>query len=320
MSLATGTRLGPYQIETVIGAGGMGDVYRALDTRLERVVALKVLPARVARDPIALERFHREARVIASVNHPHICAIYDVGEYEGSPYLVMELLEGSTLHERLENKGQPVEQLIEWGMQLAGALEAAHARGIVHRDLKPANIIVTARGDVKVLDFGIAKLADGQAAAATTMAALTDVGAALGTAAYMAPEQVRGESLDQRADLFALGVVLYEVATGRRAFPVRRPRARRHDPESGPDAAAVAQSLIAAAGGGDPRQAAREGSRSALPPCVGCARRLEARAARDGRGADAADGTAPRSVRGAEIRGRAAVPQLERGCRQRVLQ
>src|SRR3954463_590643 len=218
MSLAAGTRLGPYEIEAVIGAGGMGEIYRALDTRLERVVALKMLPARVARDPIALGRFHREARVIASVNHPHICAIYDVGEYEGSPYLVMELLEGSTLHERLDNKGQPGEQVVEGGMQLSGGLETAHDPGNSHSRLKPANIVVTARGDVKVLDFGIAKLADGQAAAATTMAALTDAGAALGTAAYMAPEQVRGELLDQRADLFALGVVLYEVATGRRAF------------------------------------------------------------------------------------------------------
>ena len=218
MSLESGTRLGPYEIECPIGAGGMGEVYKARDTRLDRVVALKILPAKVAREPIALERFNREARVVASLNHPHICAIYDVGEHQGSPFLVMELLDGATLHERLDRKGQPVEQLIEWGMQLAGALEAAHARGIIHRDLKPANIVVTARGDVKVLDFGIAKLADDQAASATTMAALTDIGSALGTAAYMAPEQVRGEPLDQRADLFALGVVLYEIATGRRAF------------------------------------------------------------------------------------------------------
>ena len=218
MSFAAGARLGPYEILSLIGSGGMGEVYRALDTRLDRNVAVKILPARGAGDPVVLERFNREARVIASVNHPHICSIYDVGEYAGSPYLVMELLEGGTLHERLEHKGQPVEQLIEWGMQLAGALEAAHARGIIHRDLKPANIIVTPRGDIKVLDFGIAKLADDQAAAAKTMAALTDVGAAVGTAAYMAPEQVRGEVLDQRADLFSLGVVLYEIATGRRAF------------------------------------------------------------------------------------------------------
>jgi TolB-like protein len=152
------------------------------------------------------------------VNHPRICTVFDVGEHDGSPYLVMELLEGKPLYGLLEQGGVPVEQLIEWGLQLADALEAAHARGIIHRDLKPANIFVTDRNDVKVLDFGVAKLVDDQAAQATTMAALTDSGVTIGTAAYMAPEQVRGEPLDQRADLFALGLVLYEVATGRRAF------------------------------------------------------------------------------------------------------
>jgi TolB-like protein/Flp pilus assembly protein TadD len=196
----------------------MGEVYRARDTRLDRDVAIKVLPHGVARDPLALERFNREARTIASVNHPRICSVFDVGEHEGSPYLVMELLEGKPLHALLEQRGLPVDQLIEWGMQLADALEAAHARGIIHRDLKPANIFVSDRGDVKVLDFGVAKLVDDQAAQATTMAALTDSGVTIGTASYMAPEQVRGEPLDQRADLFALGLVLYEIATGRRAF------------------------------------------------------------------------------------------------------
>ena len=196
----------------------MGEVYRARDTRLDREVAIKVLPSSLARDPHALERFSREARTIASVNHPRICTVFDVGEHEGSPFLVMELLEGKPLYAMLEQGGLPADQLIEWGIQLADALEAAHDRGIVHRDLKPANIVITARGDVKVLDFGVAKLIDDQAAQATTMAALTDSGATIGTAAYMAPEQVRGEPLDQRADLFALGLVLYEIATGRRAF------------------------------------------------------------------------------------------------------
>jgi non-specific serine/threonine protein kinase len=196
----------------------MGEVHRARDTRLDRDVAIKVLPPTVARDPQVLERFNREARTIASVSHPRICAIFDVGEYDGSPFLVMELLEGKPLYALLEPRGLPVEQVIEWGMQLADALEAAHARGIVHRDLKPANIVVTGRGDVKVLDFGVAKLIDDQAAQATTMAALTDSGVTIGTAAYMAPEQVRGEPLDQRTDLFALGLVLYEISTGRRAF------------------------------------------------------------------------------------------------------
>ncbi len=196
----------------------MGEVYRARDTRLDRDVAIKVLPQAIARDPLALERFDREARIIASVSHPRICAIYDVGEHDGSPYIVMELLDGKPLYALLEPGGLPIEQLIEWGLQLADALEAAHARGIVHRDLKPANIVVTARGDVKVLDFGVAKLVDAHAAQATTMASLTDSGMAIGTTAYMAPEQVRGEPLDQRTDLFALGLVLYEMATGRRAF------------------------------------------------------------------------------------------------------
>ena len=218
MPMQPGTRLGPYEIIGAIGAGGMGEVYRARDTRLDRGVAVKVLPQTVACDPVALERFNREARVIASVNHPNICSVYDVGEHEGSPYLVMELLEGATLHDRLERKGQPPEQVIEWGLQLAGALEAAHARGIIHRDLKPTNIVVTPRGDVKVLDFGIAKLVDDESTSLNTMTALTDPGAAVGTVAYMAPEQVRGEAIDQRADLFSLGLVLYEIATGRRAF------------------------------------------------------------------------------------------------------
>jgi serine/threonine protein kinase len=213
-----GTRIGPYEIAGKLGAGGMGEVYCARDTRLDRDVAVKVLPPAVARDPLALARFHREARTIAAVSHPRICAVYDVGEYEGSPYIVMELLEGKPLYALIEQRGLPVEQLIEWGLQLADALEAAHARGIVHRDLKPANIVITGRGDVKVLDFGVAKLIDVQAAQATTMAALTDSGVTIGTAAYMAPEQVRGEPLDQRTDLFALGLVLYEMATGRRAF------------------------------------------------------------------------------------------------------
>ena len=200
----------------------MGEVYKARDTRLGRDVAIKVLPSTLALNPFALERFNREARAIASVSHPHICAIYDVGEQDGSPFLVMEFLDGDTLDARIKNADpgeRTAEQVIEWGLQLAGALEAAHARGIVHRDLKPSNVIVASTGDVKVLDFGIAKLVDDPgAAAATTAAALTMAGVVVGTASYMAPEQVRGDAVDQRADLFALGAVLYEVATGKRAF------------------------------------------------------------------------------------------------------
>ena len=221
MRTEPGARFGPYEIIGQIGSGGMGEVHKARDTRLGRDVAIKVLPAAFALNPFALERFNREARAIASVNHPHICAIHDVGEHDGSPFIVMELVEGEPLNERIEKTAaseRTADQLIEWGLQLAGALDAAHARGIVHRDLKPSNIIVTANGDVKVLDFGIAKLVDEDASSATTAAALTMAGVAVGTAAYMAPEQVRGEAVDQRADLFALGDVLYEIATGRRAF------------------------------------------------------------------------------------------------------
>ena len=218
MSLAPGSQLGPYQIVASVGAGGMGEVYRALDGRLGRHVAIKMLPARLAADPTALDRFHLEARVIASLNHPNICTIHDVGKHEGVPFLVMELLEGQTLDARIASP-LPPESLLEWGMQIADAIDAAHARGVIHRDLKPANIMVTARGDVKVLDFGIAKLvSDGAASAETTVGALTAVGMMVGTVAYMAPEQVRGEILDHRTDLFSLGLVLYEMATGRRAF------------------------------------------------------------------------------------------------------
>jgi serine/threonine protein kinase len=219
MAITPGTRVGPYEIHSTLGAGGMGEVYRARDTRLDREVALKVLPPGWAAEPHALERFHLEARVIASVNHPHICTVYDVGDHDGSPYLVMELLDGGTLDSRIGDAGLPVEQVIVWGIQLADALDAAHARGIVHRDLKPGNIMVTSRDMVKILDFGVAKLVGtGTSSSVQTATALTRAGMTVGTVAYMAPEQVRGEILDHRADLFALGVVLYEMATGRRAF------------------------------------------------------------------------------------------------------
>jgi serine/threonine protein kinase len=153
-----GTRLGAYEIVGPIGAGAMGEVYRARDTRLDREVAIKMLPASLAEDALALERFQREARLVASLNHPHICTLYDVGDQDGRPYLLMELLDGGTLQARLAQGALPIEQTIEWGIQIADALDAAHARGIVHRDLKPANIIISARGDAKVLDFGIANL------------------------------------------------------------------------------------------------------------------------------------------------------------------
>jgi len=224
VALDTGTRLGPYEILGPLGSGGMGEVYRARDTRLDRVVAVKVLPAD-ARSPNALERFEREAKAIAALNHPGICAIHDVGT-EPVPYLVMELLEGESLHQRLARGPLDVPALVDTGLALADALAAAHAKGILHRDLKPANIVLTPRGP-KILDFGLARGVEAAAEAGAPATAyetlsahspLTDAGVTVGTVAYMSPEQLRGESLDARTDLFSLGLVLYETATGRRAF------------------------------------------------------------------------------------------------------
>jgi serine/threonine protein kinase len=224
MALDSGTRLGPYEILAPLGAGGMGEVYRARDTRLDRLVAVKVLPTD-ATSAHALERFEREAKAIAALNHPGICAIYDVGT-SPVPFLVMELLDGETLHQRLARGPMDASTLVDTGLALADALSAAHAKGILHRDLKPANIVVTPRGP-KILDFGLARATESVAAvesgatAFETLAAqspLTDVGVAVGTASYMSPEQLRGEPLDARTDLFSLGLVLYEMATGRRAF------------------------------------------------------------------------------------------------------
>ncbi|HKH71169.1 MAG TPA: protein kinase, partial [Vicinamibacterales bacterium] len=225
MALDSGTRLGPYEILAPLGAGGMGEVYRARDTRLDRLVAVKVLSAN-ATSTQALERFEREAKAIAALNHPGICTIYDVGT-SPVPFLVMELLDGETLHQRLGRGAMDASVLVDTGLALADALSAAHAKGILHRDLKPANIVMTPRGP-KILDFGLARATESVATvesgntAFETLAAqspLTDVGVAVGTASYMSPEQLRGEPLDARTDLFSLGLVLYEMATGRRAFP-----------------------------------------------------------------------------------------------------
>ena len=225
MALDSGTRLGPYEILAPLGAGGMGEVYRARDTRLDRLVAVKVLSAS-ATSAQALERFEREAKAIAALNHPGICTIYDVGT-SPVPFLVMELLDGETLHQRLGRGAMDASVLVDTGLALADALSAAHAKGILHRDLKPANIVMTPRGP-KILDFGLARATESAATvesgntAFETLAAqspLTDVGVAVGTASYMSPEQLRGEPLDARTDLFSLGLVLYEMATGRRAFP-----------------------------------------------------------------------------------------------------
>jgi YD repeat-containing protein len=224
MVFDSGTRFGPYEILNPIGFGGMGEVYRARDTRLDRLVAVKVIRSETA-TPQALERFEREARTIASLYHPGICAIYDVGTTP-SPFLVMELLDGETLHQRLLRGRLEVPTLVDVGLALAEAIAAAHARGVIHRDLKPANIILTAHGP-KIVDFGLARITeavfplDVDATAKPTLAAeppLTDTGFAVGTAAYMSPEQLRGDKLDARTDLFSLGLVLYEMATGQRAF------------------------------------------------------------------------------------------------------
>jgi eukaryotic-like serine/threonine-protein kinase len=222
MPLAPGTRLGPYEVTAPLGAGGMGEVYRARDSRLERTVAIKILPSQVSADPLRKQRFEREAKTISQLNHPHICTLYDIGHQDGIDYLVMECLEGETLAKRLEKGPLPLEQVLKFGAQIADALDKAHRSGAVHRDLKPGNIMLTPSG-AKLLDFGLAKPAlaptDGATlTAATQTTPVTREGTVVGTFQYMSPEQVEGKELDGRSDIFSLGAVLYEMVTGKRAF------------------------------------------------------------------------------------------------------
>jgi len=221
MALRAGERLGPYEILGGLGAGGMGEVYRARDPRLQRTVAIKVLPAAVSADPARRQRFEHEARAAGQLNHPNVLAVYDVGDREGVPYLVAELLEGETLRERLQAGALPVRKAADHALQVARGLAAAHDKGIVHRDLKPENLFLTKDGLVKILDFGLARLErtpEPGSEATATVTSGTDPGTVMGTVGYMSPEQVRGEPADHRSDLFALGAVLYEMLTGARAF------------------------------------------------------------------------------------------------------
>src|SRR5664279_3063000 len=225
MALRSGTKLGPYEIESPLGAGGQGEVYRARDTRLDRTVAVKVLPSHLSSDPNLLQRFDREARTISSLSHPNICPLYDVGSQDGTSYLVMEYLEGETLADRLRKGPLSGAQVLKYGIEICDGLEKAHRSGVIHRDLKPGNIMLTKSG-AKLLDFGLAKPALPASPPSsgltqtlvTPQHPLTTEGMVVGTFQYMSPEQVEGKEADARSDIFALGAVLYEMVTGKRAF------------------------------------------------------------------------------------------------------
>jgi serine/threonine protein kinase len=225
----SGEHIGAYTILEFLRAGGMGEVYKARDARLDRNVAIKFLPSVLAGDPAALDRFRREARAASALNHPRICTVHDIGDYRGRPFFVMELLEGQSLNEHMSGKPVPVSEFVDLAVQTCDALQAAHAKGIIHRDIKPANIFITTNGQIKILDFGLAKLVEESHTAATTVTMTeaeiiggaitrTRVGRLVGTPAYLSPEQARGEEVDARSDIFSFGLVLYEMATGRPTF------------------------------------------------------------------------------------------------------
>src|SRR6202161_2145654 len=232
MALTSGTKLGPYEIQAPLGAGGMGEVYRARDTRLDRTVAVKILPSHLSENPEARQRFDQEARTISSVNHPNICTLYDVGHQNGTDYLVMEYLEGETLADRLRKGPMPIDQVMRYGADICDGLEKAHRCGVIHRDLKPGNIMLT-KGGAKLMDFGLAKMSAVNAAVASSLTMtsstppgshpLTAQGTVVGTFQYMSPEQVEGKPADARSDIFSLGAVLYEMTTGQRAFEGKTP-------------------------------------------------------------------------------------------------
>src|SRR5580692_1870373 len=224
MALTSGTKLGPYQIESLLGAGGMGEVYRARDTRLDRTVAIKILTQGLPDTPEVRQRFEREARAVSSLSHPHICVLYDVGNQDGIEYLVMEYLEGETLAARITKGPLSTTDLLRFASQISDALDKAHRQGIVHRDLKPANVMLTKTG-AKLLDFGLAKdeeILQGDPGSSPTMSRpLTVQGTILGTMQYMSPEQLEGKAADARSDIFSFGAILYEMATGRKAFEAK---------------------------------------------------------------------------------------------------
>jgi eukaryotic-like serine/threonine-protein kinase len=260
MALTSGAKLGPYEIQSPLGAGGMGEVYRARDTRLDRTVAVKILPPHLSSNPEAKQRFDREARAISSLNHPNICTLYDVGHQDGIDFLVMEYLEGEMLADRLRKGPLPPEQVLKCGAEICEGLEKAHKSGVIHRDLKPGNVMLTKTG-AKLMDFGLAKAAPTGTVPSSSLTMtlsgpsadqpLTAQGTVVGTFQYMSPEQVEGKDADVRSDIFALGAVLYEMATGKRAFTGQEP-SQHCSGDSGLGAAADIDSAADVATGSGP--------------------------------------------------------------------